>query len=104
MRTLFYLSESQLERIKPFFPRSHGAPRVDDRRVVSGIIYVIKHGLQWKDAPDEYGPTCLVYTSGTFSIAKKGFKSRKGQAGQWYEAHGYFRRFWSSTRRAHGFC
>ena len=41
MRTLFYLSESQLERIKPFFPRSHGAPRVDDRRVVSGIIYVI---------------------------------------------------------------
>ena len=43
MRTLFYLSESQLERIKPFFPRSHGAPRVDDRRVVSGIIYVIKH-------------------------------------------------------------
>lgn len=57
MRTLFYLSESQLERIKPFFPRSHGAPRVDDRRVVSGIIYVIKHGLQWKEAPDEYGPT-----------------------------------------------
>ena len=56
MRTLFYLSESQLERIKPFFPRSHGAPRVDDRRVVSGIIYVIKHGLQWKDAPAEYGP------------------------------------------------
>ena len=46
MRTLFYLSESQLERIKAFFPRSHGAPRVDDRRVVSGIIYVIKHGLQ----------------------------------------------------------
>ena len=32
MRTLFYLSESQLER-KLFFPRSHGAPRVDDRRV-----------------------------------------------------------------------
>mgnify|MGYP000060803241 CR=1 FL=1 len=36
---LLYLSESQLERIKPFFPRSHGAPRVDDRRVVSDIIY-----------------------------------------------------------------
>ena len=61
MRTLFYLSESQLERIKPFFPRSHGVPRVDDRRVVSGIIYVIKHGLQWKDAPDEYGPYKTLY-------------------------------------------
>ena len=61
MRTLFYLSESQLERIKPFFPRSHGVPRVDDRCVVSGIIYVIKHGLQWKDAPDEYGPHKALY-------------------------------------------
>ena len=30
--------------------------RVDGRRVVNGIIYVIKHGLQWQDAPDEYGP------------------------------------------------
>lgn len=46
MHTLFYLSESQLERIKSFFPRFHGAPRVDDRRVVSGIIYIIKYGLQ----------------------------------------------------------
>ena len=61
MRTLFYLSESQMERISPFFPRSHGAPRVDDRHVVSGILYVIKHGLQWKDAPAEYGPYKTLY-------------------------------------------
>ena len=61
MRTLFYLSESQMERISPFFPRSHGIPRVDDRRVVSGILYVIKHGLQWKDAPAEYGPYKTLY-------------------------------------------
>lgn len=40
MRTLFYLSESQMERISPFFPRSHGIPRADDRHVVSGILYV----------------------------------------------------------------
>ena len=60
MRTLFYLSESQLER-KLFFPRSHGALRVDDRRVVSDIIYVIKHGLQWKDVPDEYRPHRSLY-------------------------------------------
>ena len=61
MRTLFYLSENQLERIKPFFPRSHGALRVDDRRVVSDIIYVIKHGLQWKEAPAEHGPHKTLY-------------------------------------------
>ena len=47
MSQLFYLSSEQLERIKPFFPLSHGVSRVDDLRVLSGIIYVIKHGLQW---------------------------------------------------------
>jgi transposase len=61
MSTLFYLSRVQLERIKPYFPLSHGVPRVDDLRIVSGIIYVIKHGLQWKDAPREYGPHKTLY-------------------------------------------
>jgi transposase len=34
---------------------------VDDRRVVSGIIYVIRHGLQWRDAPAAYGPLQTLY-------------------------------------------
>ena len=66
MSQLFYLSAEQLERIKPFFPRSHGIPRVDDRKVISGIIYVIKHGLQWKDAPREYGPYKTLYNLQSF--------------------------------------
>ena len=61
MSALFLLSERQLARLSPFFPLSHGVPRVDDRRVVSGIIYVIKHGLQWKDAPKAYGPHKTLY-------------------------------------------
>ncbi len=61
MNQLFYLSAEQLERIKPFFPRSHGISRVDDLRVLSGIIYVIRYGLQWKDAPREYGPYKTLY-------------------------------------------
>ena len=63
MSQLFYLSSEQLERIKPFFPLSHGVSRVDDLRVLSGIIYVIKHGLQWKDAPREYGLIKLCTTA-----------------------------------------
>jgi transposase len=51
MIRLFLLSERQMARISPCFPLSHGVPRVDDRRVVSGIVYVIRNGLQWKDAP-----------------------------------------------------
>ncbi|MBT5080601.1 MAG: transposase [Rhodospirillaceae bacterium] len=50
-----------MERIKPYFLLSHGIPRVDDLRVVSGIIHVIKRGLQWRDAPAEYGPPKTLY-------------------------------------------
>ncbi|MFC4623982.1 transposase [Daeguia caeni] len=40
-----------MARISPHFPLSYGVPRGDDRRMVSGIVYVIRNGLQWKDAP-----------------------------------------------------
>jgi len=61
MSGLFWLSRRQLNLIKPYFPLSHGVSRVDDLRVVSGIIYVIRNGLQWKDAPREYGPHKTLY-------------------------------------------
>jgi transposase len=61
MSDLFMLSEKQFNRIKPYFPLSHGVARVDDLRVISGIIYVIKNGLQWKDAPKSYGPHKTLY-------------------------------------------
>ncbi len=54
MSDLFLLSEKQIEQIEPFFPLAHGVPRVDDRRVLSGIVYVICNGLQWKDTPKVY--------------------------------------------------
>lgn len=55
------LSEAQMRRIEPCFPRSHGVPRVDDRRVLSGILYVIRNGLRWCDAPTTYGPHKTIY-------------------------------------------
>src|ERR1044071_7524929 len=61
MSDLVLLSRAQMRRIEPFFPRSRGLPRVNDRRVISGIIYVIRHGLQWKDAPRGYGPQKTLY-------------------------------------------
>ena len=44
MRDMIWLSEAQMRRIEPYFPLSHGVPRVDDRRVISGIIFVIRNG------------------------------------------------------------
>ena len=57
----FLLTPSQMRRLSPHSPRSHGVPRVDDRRVISAIIDVIRHGLQWRDAPAAYGPHKTLY-------------------------------------------
>lgn len=61
MSDLFRLSDKQMRRIRPYFPLSHGVPRVDDRRVISGIIFVIRNGLRWRDGPEEYGPHKTIY-------------------------------------------
>lgn len=61
MSDLLLLSEAQMRRIEPCFPLSHGVPRVDDRRVLSGILFVIRNGLRWRDAPAAYGPHKTIY-------------------------------------------
>jgi len=55
------LSEAQMRRIAPYFPLSHGVPRVDERRVISGIVFVIRNGLRWRDAPRDYGSHKTIY-------------------------------------------
>jgi len=49
MSDLFWLTDEQMDRLRPFFPKSHGRPRVDDRRVLSGIIFVNRNGMRWRD-------------------------------------------------------
>lgn len=61
MDDLLLLSEAQMRRIEPYFPLSHGIARVDDRRVLSGILFVIRNGLRWRDAPAAYGPPKTIY-------------------------------------------
>ena len=61
MSNLFWLTESQMDRLRPFFPKSHGRPRVDDLRVLSGIIFINRNGLRWCDAPKKYGPSKTLY-------------------------------------------
>jgi putative transposase len=61
MSDLIWLNDVQMERISPYFPLSHGVARVDDRRVLSGIIFVIRNGLRWRDAPKDYGPHKTIY-------------------------------------------
>ena len=62
MSALFWLSETQWAAIEPHLPRNQpGAQRVDDHRIISGIIHVLKVGCRWCDCPAEYGPSTTVY-------------------------------------------
>ena len=61
MADLFLLTEAQMRRIEVYFPLSHGIARVDDRQIVSAIVFVIKNGLRWRDAPAGYGPHKTIY-------------------------------------------
>jgi len=58
----YWLSAEQFARLEPLLPRdTRGVARVDDRRVISGIIHILKSGCRWKDAPACYGPRKTLY-------------------------------------------
>ena len=82
----YQLTPAQFERITPYFPLSHGVARVDDLRVISGIVYVIRNGLQWKDAPREYGPHKTLYNRfvrwSRMGVFSRIFAALAGEAGE----------------------
>lgn len=56
-RHLFWMSDEPWAAIEPHLPRGRpGKPRVDDRRVISGILHVLRTGCRWRDVPEAYGP------------------------------------------------
>lgn len=62
MSDYFWLSEEQFRRLESLLPSdTRGVPRVDDRRVISGIVHVLKSGGRWADAPAVYGPRKTLY-------------------------------------------
>jgi transposase len=61
-KNLFWLNDAQWARIAPHLPTDvRGVERQDDRRVISGIIHVLKTGCRWCDCPREYGPYTTIY-------------------------------------------
>lgn len=61
-RDVFWLSDRQFAGLEPHLPSdTRGKPRVDDRRVISGIVHVLKSGCRWIDAPATYGPRKTLY-------------------------------------------
>ncbi len=61
METPFWLTDAQWHSIEPLLPRNRsGRRRVDDRRIISGIIYVLESNCRWQDCPAAYGPYTTV--------------------------------------------
>jgi len=61
-RDQFWLTDARFSKIAPHLPTAtRGKPRVDDHRVISGIVHVLKSGGRWIDAPPEYGPKKTLY-------------------------------------------
>jgi transposase len=59
---LFWLSDVQWAAIRPHLPMVHTGPRrVDDRRVISGIVHRFREGCRWRALPPEYGPYTTVF-------------------------------------------
>jgi Putative transposase of IS4/5 family (DUF4096) len=57
----YELTDHEWVAIKPFLPnKPRGVPRVNDRRVLNGIFWVLRSGAPWRDLPDNFGPytTC----------------------------------------------
>ena len=57
----FWLTEAQMACLEPYYPKSHGKPRVDDRRVLSRIIFINCNRFRWRDTPPAYGPHKTLY-------------------------------------------
>src|SRR4051794_29315702 len=95
-RDQFWLTKAQFSKIKPHLPTdTRGKARVDDRRVISGIVQVLKSGARWVDAPPEYGPRKTLYNS----ICALGREGRVGRSvsrtgsGWWAACAGSDRQF-----------
>ena len=92
-KQLYWLSDAEWKRIEPLMPRGRrGAHRVDDRRVISGIMHMLRCGARWRDCPPEYGPYTTIYNRfnaltgstgriGTMSIDSTHIKAHRSAAG-----------------------
>ena len=79
-KQLYWLNDAEWRRIKPLLPRGRrGAHRVDDRRVISGIMHMLRSGARWRDCPPDYGPYrqfTIASTVGASRVCGLAFSTR----------------------------
>jgi transposase len=85
MSDLYWLTDEQMARFQPYFPKSHGRERVDDRRVLSGIIFVNRNGFgsACKKGPRSRGDRRLKGTP-HFDGLSSGLDNQAARSGCWF--------------------
>src|SRR5437762_14003491 len=75
----YELTDHEWTAIKPFLPnKPRGVPRVNDRRVLNGIFWVLRSGAPWRDLPDEFGPYTTLADRGYDADWIRALAARKG--------------------------
>jgi transposase len=58
----YELTDCERSAIRPFLPnKARGVPRVNDRRVLNGIFWILRPGAPWHDLPESFGPYTTCY-------------------------------------------
>lgn len=101
MANEFWLSDKQWAAIVPYLPTNQpGARRVDDRRVLSGIIHVLRSGCRWRDCPPVYGPYTTIYNRWNRWSRRKVWH-KLFEALRWVSPDEDFQAIDSTTAKAH---
>jgi transposase len=57
----FDLTDEEWQLLEPLLPTRRKSARVDDRRILNAIFYVLRTGMPWRDLPERYGPYTTAY-------------------------------------------
>ena len=66
----FDLSDEDWALLEPLLPKSRKSARVDDRKIMNAIFYVLRTGMPWRDLPARYGPTQRLIIASTVGLAE----------------------------------
>ena len=56
------LTQQQYEPLKDLLPRQRGNVKIDNRQVLSAILYVVEQGCKWRGLPERFGNWHTIYT------------------------------------------
>ena len=80
----FDLSDEEWSLLEPLMPGRRKSARVDDRKIMNAIFYVLRTGMPWRDLPDRYSHTRRLTIASTAGL---GVASGNESLTRWPRSH-----------------